>query len=1299
MGVPFLFTRRTLRGSRGYVGWPRRPSESVKFGAIPHSNRKVFRLPSLASRSPEPSSPRRRRLTAVLLATVVATSTAGMGAVGATSAVAASDAGGLDLRGGDSTLLSASSQTLAPGLELTDFRRLQPAGWVTGHVMRADLTTPTLSLDVLDAGTVTGGATLSDQIAGTGAVAAVNGDYFDMNNSTAPVGTNISPSMGPRSLAPDTRQAFTLTDGLAAVQALTSAATVTIDGAVQRVTGVNSPTVGTNGIGWYTPAWGTHTLARPLGAPGTLVTPMAKVTVADGIVTEVSTDPASVAGDAEIADGTGVLIGREAGAATLAALEVGDAVDVTVAASADVDLAVSGSQRLIIDGVQTDADQVEASRTAIGVNRDGTEITVVTIDGRAGDSRGMTLRELGDLMLDLGVHNAVNLDGGGSTMLAVREPGETEASIHNRPSDGTERVVANSLAFFSTAEAGTVADVRLAPALDAADADAVFPGLHRTLSGTGLDENLGGVDVAGEFSVSASDAAATIVSASEASAVVEGVKPGTATVAFTAGGKSATTPVRVLGDLERIRPSATVIALSEPDQTATVRLTGLDADGFTAPIETGDVTVEHGSDVAVEATSLGEFTVSPLVESGSATVTFTAGGRSVDVAVTVGYRTIGIADFADAADWTAGVARATGKLTPATGPEGQPALTMSYDFTTSTGTRGYYAIVPGEAATGGRVLEGQPQALTLWMHGDGSGAWPRLQLKTGVGTTINLDGPMVDWTGWRQARFTVPAGTAYPLTFQRVRMMETRPAASYQGEITISSLESVVAPDVEQPVAPRVFDPVIVTDGTVDRRTQRIAVMSDAQFVARNPDSDLVQATRDTLREIVAADPDYLVINGDLVDEASVADFELASRILDEEVGDRVPYIYVPGNHEIMGGAISNFIDAFGDPYRSVDLGGTRMITLNSAAGSFRASGLDQLRFLDEQLADAASDPSVTGVLVFSHHPADDPLPSKASQLSDRYEAAQFVETLTDFRANTGKSAAMVNGHVGVFDATSYDGVSRVLGGNAGKGPSGTPDAGGFTGWTMLGVNPGAGVVGSSPNVVVDRVRWMQAETKPRVESVDLQAPTVLEVGETASVSATLQQDGGRVVPVAWPVSASWGGDGVDVVGSTSAQMRGLASPLEMAAAGALRLNPATGEITAVAPGEATLAVTVNGVTEEVAVSVVGEPGNPGGGDGGEPGAGDGSGEPGAGDGSGEPGAGDGSGSGGQPAGGDQSSTPGSGAGSDTPAGTPVAGDSLAVTGANAVSVLWAAAFALLLVGAGLGARIWYTRRTGRETV
>lgn len=1128
---------------------------------------------------------RTRRAAALTIAVAIAAGGLIVSPLDVPAAVAAPDTGGLDLGGGDSSLLTAETETLAPGLVLTDFRRLQPAGWVTGHVMRADLTTPTLSLDVLDAGTVTGGAQVTQQIDGTGAVAAVNGDYFDMNASVAPVGTNISSSTGLRTASGGARQAFTISDGIAAVQELMVEGTVTADGVETPLGGVNAPGLANGAIGWYTAAWGEHPLSRPLGGPGALAASVAKVVIADGVVQSVTTDPAAVTGPTAIADGTGVLIGREAGAAMLAALEVGQVVDVSVGANTDVDLAVSGSQRMIVDGVQTDDDQVEAARTAVGVNSDGTQITVVTIDGRAGDSRGMTIQELGDLMLDLGVHNAVNLDGGGSTTLAARRPGTAEAELINRPSDGSERVVANSLAFFSTAPAGVVTEVAVAPASDATGADAVFPRLGRTLTATGLDANLTGVPVEGEFTAARGLALEPV---DGASARVVGVASGPSSVTFTAEGKTASTELRVLGELQRIRPSSTVVALPNPGQTARLTLTGLDADGFGAPLETADVAVSSGADVTVTADGRDAFLVTPNVESGSATVTFTADGRSVDVAVTIGYRSVSVADFADGATWRSASDRATGTLTTTTGPNGEPALALDYDFTRSTGTRGYYAVAPEMSTPGslGRELAGQPQALTLWINGDGSGVWPRIQMKNGAGTTINLDGPTVTWTGWRQARFTVPAGTPYPLHLQRIRMLETRSAVSYRGHIEIAALEAVVAPDVAQPVAPVVHDPVIVTNGTVDKRKQRIAVMSDAQFVARSPESGAVEGARRTLREVLAAEPDFLVINGDFVDEASPADIAFAKRILDEEIGDRLPYVYVPGNHEVMGGPISNFQAVFGDTRHAITIGKTKLITLNTAAGSFRLSDRTQLGFLDDELADAATDDEITGVLVFAHHPADDPQPAKASQLSDRYEAAAFIETLAEFRADTGKSIAVVNAHVGAFHASSTEGVSQLINGNSGKGPSGTPETGGFTGWTMLGVNTSAGVVarGGGIETVEDRTRWMQAEVLARVDALELDVPTILAVGETVPVSATITQDGGREVPVAWPMSASWSGNRLAVDDGTRPELE-----RAVMVSGVLRLNTLTGELTAVAPGAATVQVSVNGVTKTASVTVVGE--------------------------------------------------------------------------------------------------------------
>ncbi|MBP6823439.1 MAG: phosphodiester glycosidase family protein [Acidobacteria bacterium] len=81
-------------------------------------------------------------------------------------------------------------------------------------------------------------------------------------------------------------------------------------------------------------------------------------------------------------------------------------------------------------------------RTAIGWRTDG-KLILLTVDGRQKLSVGMTLDELAGLMLELGCVEAMNLDGGGSTAMVVKN------KIVNSPSDATgERAVSDALLIF-----------------------------------------------------------------------------------------------------------------------------------------------------------------------------------------------------------------------------------------------------------------------------------------------------------------------------------------------------------------------------------------------------------------------------------------------------------------------------------------------------------------------------------------------------------------------------------------------------------------------------------------------------------------------------------------------------------------------------------------------------------------------------------------------------------------------------------------------------------------------------------
>lgn len=1076
------------------------------------------------------------------------------------------------LSGAESTLLQHREVRVAPGLDLTSFQRLQPGGWVTGSVLTADLTVPTLSLDIEDGGDVSASTATVSEFAERGkAVAAVNGDYFDLNRSDAPVGTNISPTGGLRTAGAEPRQAFTLTDGKAAVRELMSAATVRIDGDTEQVRSVNSPAFAANSIGLFNRVWGAFPIARLIPAEE----PVRIVTVVDGKVTAATTDRAVITGPLTLPEGGSVLVARGTATADLAGAEPGDEAAITVQASADVDLAVGGDQRLLTDGELTDQDQVAAARTAVGVSRDGSRLSVVSIDGRQGDAHGMTIAELAQLMKDLGAWNAVNLDGGGSSALVARPAGTKDRTLLNRPSDGHERGDANALVFRSTAPAEPVTEVALRPAFEPAaglarpEAYDLLPGLSRTVVGTGLDGNLAAAAVTGHFQARPAGVVGLASSRVRTEAVVVGKAHGAGTITYQARQGKAEIGVRVHGPMTRLESSSPFVALLDAGSTATIALTAVDADGHRVPVEARDVTVQTAAGAEVVPGTVGTFTVKPTIPSGASSVTFTVQDHTITVPITIGHAEAPLADFADPAAWKVQTARATGTLSAATGPDGGPALGLDFDFTQSTATRGMYAVPVAPIA-----IAGQPQALTLWINGTGRGEWPRIQVTRGDGTSTNLDGPNIDWTGWRQVRFPVPAGTAFPLTLTALRFMEIRSDASYTDRLEIADLVAQIPPEVQLPERPQLSDPVIITQGTVDARPQRIAVMSDSQFVGRNPDSDLVVAARRTLREIVAAKPDLLVINGDFVDEAAMIDFQLAKRILDEEVGTRVPYVYVPGNHEVMGGPIGNFESIFGPASTVRNLGQTKIITLNSSSGHLHPGGsTEQLRMLETQLAAAAADPAITGVLVFQHHPIDDPHPDQASQLTDRVEAAALDRVLRTFRAERGKSIALINGHVGTFFADASGGVSRVINGNSGKSPSGAPDEGGFTGWSMLGIDPGHGVVEPGH----DRLDWLRVETRIRVDDITLTAPASMVVGDLRPAGATILQDGTREVPVAWPVSARWGGQGVWIGDPERTRPDPKAT---------VAFDPIAGQLVALRPGLAELEITVNGITARQSISV-----------------------------------------------------------------------------------------------------------------
>jgi len=105
---------------------------------------------------------------------------------------------------------------------------------------------------------------------------------------------------------------------------------------------------------------------------------------------------------------------------------------------------ISAYPRLVVNGVAKYT-SVETyltprhPRTAMGWNKD--KIFVVVADGRSKVSAGLTMQQLAEYMKSIGCTEAINLDGGGSSVAVYK------GKIVSKPSDGYERSVVTAISF------------------------------------------------------------------------------------------------------------------------------------------------------------------------------------------------------------------------------------------------------------------------------------------------------------------------------------------------------------------------------------------------------------------------------------------------------------------------------------------------------------------------------------------------------------------------------------------------------------------------------------------------------------------------------------------------------------------------------------------------------------------------------------------------------------------------------------------------------------------------------------
>lgn len=146
---------------------------------------------------------------------------------------------------------------------------------------------------------------------------------------------------------------------------------------------------------------------------------------------------------------------------------VGDKVNIKITVDPsleNIQTAFGGGTLLLKDGEKTKITHAvngNNPRSVIGTDADGTKIYMLTVDGRQTDSRGVTLDVLADICLEMGMKNAINLDGGGSTAMVGKTLENGQLHKFNSPTE--DRKVINALAITNEAKPGKAVGAYVVP--------------------------------------------------------------------------------------------------------------------------------------------------------------------------------------------------------------------------------------------------------------------------------------------------------------------------------------------------------------------------------------------------------------------------------------------------------------------------------------------------------------------------------------------------------------------------------------------------------------------------------------------------------------------------------------------------------------------------------------------------------------------------------------------------------------------------------------------------------------------
>lgn len=661
---------------------------------------------------------------------------------------------------------------LASGVHRANIERFTSEGWQNLNVLTIDATSGMNEIKAMfNTEGVSHRSNVKDMVSVSGAVAGVNGDYFNYQPHPSTLGVIVndgklisSAQEGKNNLpvfyqssAGDSHVGY-ITQSVDILNQLT--------GAKYHVSGYNKAYGGYKYLSLLTRDWGKKSF-------GAKAANMTEILVVNGVVADIRTngEPFDIPQD-------GYVLSQND--SPLASLTLGTPLELQVTSNVDhngLKFAMGGGSIILKNGVAMQTNIVNKGRhprTGIGVTQDGSKIVIITVDGRNGYA-GLTQKEFGELFKSFGCYNAMNLDGGGSTTMVKKTKAMDSAEIINKPSGGTPRAVVSGVGVFSNDNPGAVARIELA-----LDTDKAFPGVPVGYSVKAYDASNNPVRVdANAVSASATNGASC------AGGSFIGASQGVSQVTVSYQGASDTKNIEVYSEPVELRSSIESINAKPGDKYTIKDIVGLDNQGRSAKIPTSSINFSIWGKVG--AMSGNVFTASNNIGYGYITMGYKNTYKNIPV--TIGFNTKPLLDFESldnikASSFPADKVAASLNISK-DAKQGSGAVELNYDFSKLDDSRAAY--ISFKKAP---VLEGKPKRLGMLVKGDAKGAMLKATIKDSEGFAEQITfTEKINFSDYRYLEAEIPDNEAYPYTLLNIYIGSSNSSAMVKSKILIDAID------------------------------------------------------------------------------------------------------------------------------------------------------------------------------------------------------------------------------------------------------------------------------------------------------------------------------------------------------------------------------------------------------------------------------------------------------------------------------------------------------------------------------